>query len=234
MAKLNSVLIPKASGSIGNITFRSSGRNTVASEKIATNTSRTTAQLAQRLTFKERMEIAIKVKECAPFLFKKKGFRSAFSELSSRVMLTNINDWAEVTRNGFLNLLEMSDRLDKPIVQGEVSANSVVVNFIEKTIKLTAPVANFIPRKSEDEYGVTTCAIVESSHAKTDGSVTILDTTGTEVSIEIDGHQLSVVITPSVWLWEWDGNFKKVPLPSVNVNGKRIGYSKYEFSTVMQ
>lgn len=234
MAKLNSVLIPKASGSIGNITFRSSGRNTVASEKIVTNTSRTAAQVAQRISFKDRMQVAVKIKECAPFLYKKKGFRSAYAELASRVMLLAENDWQEITRNGFLNILEMSDRLDKPIVQGDVSATSVIVDFKDHNITITAPLANFKPRKSEEEYDCTSCAIVESSHAVTDGNVTIIDTTTTEVSVNLEGHLLSVVITPSTWSWVWDSVNKKVPIPSVNVNGKRIGYSEAEFETVME
>lgn len=87
MAKINGVIIPKASGSIGNITFRTAKRETVASEKITSNKSNTPAQAAQRATFRQRQVIAQIFRPIAKMAFKRNGWKTAYSKLSSAVML---------------------------------------------------------------------------------------------------------------------------------------------------
>lgn len=229
MAKLNSVLIPKASGSIGNITFRSVGRNTVASEKIVTNTSRTAAQVAQRVSFKDRMAAIKPIKQVAPYLYKKKGFRSPYAELASRVMLlsaTDFNDWHD---QGFA-FYPASIILEKPIVEGDVTATSVQVNATTKQIDIIVPAANFEPRKSVDPYGVTQAAVVYSSvnnaELGMETLVQVLDITDSEqvrLSKENDNLRISLFPTEVFFVEE-----RRVSVPSVNVNGKRIGFLSME------
>lgn len=86
MAKINGVIIPKASGSIGNVTFRTSQRQTVASEKIVTNKSNTPAQAEQRKLFKTNQAIAALFRPVAKLAFRRKGWRTAYSVLSSAIM----------------------------------------------------------------------------------------------------------------------------------------------------
>lgn len=229
MAILNSVLIPKASGSIGNITFRSSGRNTVASEKIVTNTSRTAAQVSQRDTFKERMESIKPIKQVAPYLYKKKGFRSAFSELASRVMLLTAEDFNELHDSGFA-FYPASILLNKPIVEGDVTATSVEVNVKTKQIDIIVPKANFIARKSADPYGVTQAAVIYSSVNNDETGLTklvqVLDITDTEkVRLSEEGNNIRVQLFPDQVYFVDD---KRVSVPSVNINGKRIGFKSME------
>lgn len=227
MAILNSVLIPKASGSIGNITFRSSGRNTVASEKIVTNTSRTDAQVAQRVTFKDRMAAIKKIKQIAPYLYKKKGFRSAFSELASRVMLLSIADFNEMHDNGF-NFYAASEALGKPIVEGDVTATSVEVNVTAKQIDIVVPAANFTPRKSADPYGVTQAAVIYSYVGNAEGLnelIQVLDISSDKVRLSQEGNNIRIQLLPDEVLFVDD---LRVSVPSVNVNGKRIGFLSME------
>lgn len=228
MAILNSVLIPKASGSIGNITFRSSGRNTVASEKIVTNTSRTDAQVAQRDTFKDRMSAIKPIKEVATYLYKKKGFRSAYSELASRVMLLTAADFNELHDQGF-NFFAASDYLDKPVVEGDVTATSVEVNVTAKQIDIVVPAANFIPRKSTDPYGVTQAAVVYSSINNADPGmeklIQVLDIKSDKVRLSQEGNNIRVQLMPDEVYFVDD---KRVSVPSVNINGKRIGFRYME------
>lgn len=229
MAVLNSVLIPKASGSIGNITFRSSGRNTVASEKIVTNTSRTAAQVAQRDSFKERMAAIKPIKQIAPYLYKKKGFRSAFSELASRVMILSAEDFNEWHDSGFA-FYPTSILLDKPIVEGDVTATSVELNVTTKQIDIVVPKANFIPRKSAETYGVTQAAVIYSSVNNDETQVTklvqVLDISDDEkVRLSEEGNNLRIQLYPEQLYFVDD---KRVSVPSVNVNGKRIGFNSME------
>lgn len=228
MAILNSVLIPKASGSIGNITFRSSGRNTVASEKIVTNTSRTDAQVAQRSSFKERMAAIKKIKQIAPYLYKKKGFRSAFSELASRVMMLSETDFNEMHDNGF-NFYAASEALEKPIVEGDVTATSVEVNVTAKQIDIVIPAANFIPRKTADPYGVTQAAVIYSYVGNAEGLnklIQVLDITDSDkVRIAQEDNNIRVQLFPDEVFFVDD---LRVSVPSVNVNGKRIGFLSME------
>lgn len=228
MAVLNSVIIPKASGSIGNITFRSSGRNTVASEKIITNTSRTDAQVAQRSSFKERMSAIKPIKQIAPYLYKKKGFRSAFSELASRVMLLSTKDFNEWHDNGFA-FYPASQLLEKPIVEGDVTATSVEVNVKTKQIDILVPAANFIARKSGDPYGVTQAAVIYSfvgNAERLNKLVQVLDINDSDkVRLSQEGNNIRVQLFPEEVLFVED---KRVSVPSVNVNGKRIGFQTME------
>lgn len=227
MAKLNSVLIPKASGSIGNITFRSIGRNTVASEKIVQNTSRTAAQQVQRASFKERMVFVRRIKTVAPLLFKKHGFRSPFAELSSRAMLLNDIDWGIFTRSGNFNFGKAAEEKKWPQVEGDVTASNVTINLTDNSINVVVPRANFIPRKGDEPYGITAAACILTSDLYDNGTIETFDVTDDEnpnLTIGEDGDNLVINMVPQIFKYVPGQTY---PIISVNVNGKRIGYSEF-------
>lgn len=192
-----------------------------------TNTSRTDAQVAQRVTFKDRMAAIKKIKQIAPYLYKKKGFRSAFSELASRVMLLSIADFNEMHDNGF-NFYAASEALGKPIVEGDVTATSVEVNVTAKQIDIVVPAANFTPRKSADPYGVTQAAVIYSYVGNAEGLnelIQVLDISSDKVRLSQEGNNIRIQLLPDEVLFVDD---LRVSVPSVNVNGKRIGFLSME------
>lgn len=140
MAKINGVIIPKASGSIGNVTFRTSQRQTVASEKIVTNKSNTPAQVEQREQFKTKQTIAQIFRPVAKLAFRRKAWKTSYSVLSSACMyaddlenfstiITSANDYAPKLFNladGEIDVVKIDYRRDS---QNQKKCTMVIYGF---------------------------------------------------------------------------------------------------------
>lgn len=124
MAKIHGVIIPKASGSIGNITFRTSQRETVASAKIITNKSKTPAQVEQRAAFKDKLKFAPLFQPIAKLAYSREGFKTAFSKLTKRMLLAN--DFST------FNALAASSGIS-PMVEGDIFVNKLSYTFPAET-----------------------------------------------------------------------------------------------------
>ena len=120
MAKIHGVIIPKASGSIGNITFRTSQRETVASEKIIANPSKTPAQVEQRANFKDRLKYAPLFQPVAKLAYSRDGFKTAYSKLTRRMLLAS--------DQSTFNALTTSSGVS-PMVEGDIVVNRIGYTF---------------------------------------------------------------------------------------------------------
>ena len=120
MAKIHGVIIPKASGSIGNITFRTSQRETVASEKIIKNPSKTPAQVEQRANFKDKLKFAPLFQPVAKLAYSREGFKTAYSKLTRRMLLA--------TDASTFNALTQSSGIS-PMVEGDIVVNRIGYTF---------------------------------------------------------------------------------------------------------
>lgn len=120
MAKIHGVIIPKASGSIGNITFRTSQRETVASEKIIANPSKTPAQVEQRASFKDRLKYAPLFQPVAKLAYSRDGFKTAYSKLTRRMLLAE--------DQSTFNALTTSSGIS-PMVEGVIVVNRIGYTF---------------------------------------------------------------------------------------------------------
>lgn len=120
MAKIHGVIIPKASGSIGNITFRTSQRETVASEKIITNPSKTPAQVEQRANFKSKLQFAPLYQPVAKLAYTREGFKTAYSKLTRRMLLAS--------DASTFNALTASSGIS-PMVEGDIVVNRIGYTF---------------------------------------------------------------------------------------------------------
>lgn len=227
MAKINGVLIPKASGSIGNITFRTSGRETVASEKITNNSSNTKAQQNQRILFKDRMREINKIKILAPYLYTKKGFKTAYSKLSSVGLSMTENDFNRYADNG-LNFADAALAVDQPIVDGEVTAYKVEVSATGDMLVMYIPYNGFEPRKNYPLYGITSAVSLYCNANNAEDSSLLVKVLNTEEQAVISEEEqyLRVAITGMQENWREQGEGKPLfwncCIPSIRINGKRV------------
>ena len=234
MAKINGVIIPRASGSIGNITFRTSGRQTVASEKIVTNKSRTAAQIEQRELFSEVMLNIRPVSPAAKYLYKKKGFRSPYAELSSRAM-EGMYANADLVDDG-VNFHNLAAFLNKPIVEGDIQATSVVYDPTAHTITIQVLKSDIDARHApnSEDYSVTNAVTIYSGNGNgrdPENLLRVYPSDSDAINISSDDTYITVVITPSYWLFvaSQDTPIDYTPmrrgiLASISINGKRVGY----------
>lgn len=232
MAKINGVIIPKASGSIGNITFRTSQRETIASEKIVSNKSKTPAQVEQRELFKSKQIIAQIFRPVAKLAFRRKGWKTAYSVLASAVM------YADDLENFSSIITSANDKAPKQFNLADGEIDVVKIDYVrdqDNHKKCTMTIYAYSPEGYVPDEDNITEEFIRGAICNNPNSLIPYPDMAAEVSVVRsapwgeNGFVLLVSIESFTELPTVEssstttfGDMKNVPIPFCTVHGKWI------------